>query len=134
MNIYLIINKWRKLVARPKTIELTDGTVTLSGFPKEVGDALAEHIKNFQQPMVVVIPGSDVTKLTPQQVLTPNNNLDLPERAIGVYRNGRDVKLVTVSYDIGSNQAQVLNVKQMLDIKDASVAFKIASDKYKFIS
>ena len=125
-SIIQIYNKWRNRMARPKTIELENGTVSLQGFPKEVSDKLATYIKQFEEAVVIVPTGTPL----PTVDETPG---PLPSKALGVYENGNDVRLVTVAYNVDNHQARVVNVEQLENKRSSSTKFKMAALREKFV-
>lgn len=130
-------------MSRPKTIELENGTVSLSGFPKEVSEALAEYIRAFGKEQIVILAGTDVNKhtgstldsfLKEEKIEISSISLDsLPHRAVGIYREGRINRVVTVAYNLDTKQALVADVKGAIDHKDATTQFKMAADKLRFV-
>lgn len=128
-------------MARPRTIKLADGIVSLAGFPKEIGDALAAHIKNFGEPTIVVPPSASLLEVVPRLLVyedhvlraSPANSAALTSKAIGVFKDGNDIHLVTVAYDMVSGEAQVETRDKADNNRDSSIKFKMAADKHGFI-
>lgn len=130
-------------MARPKTIQLEAGTVLLQGFPKEVSEKLTSYIKAFELPVAVEPSIVPEVKLPVLEVInsmiapqTPTNNVkleNLPQRAIGVYKDKNDVRLVTVAYNQDTNEALVERQEKMDNNRDSSIRFKMLSDKLGFV-
>jgi len=136
-SIMLYINQWRNRMALPREIQLENGTVSLQGFPKEVADVLSEHIRAFGQAKVIIPQGSVLDSLdVPADDFNPTSAPkveDLPHRALGVYRQDKLNRIVTVAYNLDTKQALVVDVKGAIDNKDASTQFKMAADKLRFV-
>lgn len=137
-------------MSRPKTIELENGTVSLSGFPKEVSEALAEYIRAFgkvnkhagssfdcflKEEHITLDQVKEVAILGAQagaSLATPSLE-ELPNRAVGIYRDGPLNRVVTVAYNLDTKQALVTDIKGAIDFKDATTQFKMAADKLRFV-
>lgn len=126
-----------KIMARPKVVQLEHGTVSLQGFPKEISDALVEYIKNFNQPVTLTPPSKLLESSLVESLVveedTPISLQDLPSRAIGVYSDGTDRRLVTVAYNLDTKEALVESDVKCEGMRDSSMKFKMAADKHKFV-
>lgn len=137
-------------MARPRTIELKDGKVSLSGFPPEVSGRLAEYIKDFESPSVVVQAVTDValgSTMSLEQLekyVSPENiiiheksilNSSLTDIALGVRLNPITGKyeVVEVKYDAESKQARVDEIQIEAFKKDATNVFKVKAAKLDFV-
>lgn len=136
-----IIERLRKTMARPRTIQLEQGEITLSGFPKDVADALSEHIKAFGKvpalSCVEPITISDAVIPTPPEatvsVRMPCS--EFKEKAIGVRfdQETNRTQMVTVAYDYKTKEAIVENVHVADGKHDAMIKFKIAASNLNFV-
>jgi hypothetical protein len=137
--IIKLINRIKKYMARPRVIELEQGTVSLQGFSKDVADTLTEYIKRFNSPTIINSSGTLLETALP--VLSDKEDevnlaaLDtLPNRAIGLHVTSKhDIKLVTVAYNIETGQGLVEKEEKYDNIRDANTRFKMAADKYRFV-
>jgi hypothetical protein len=125
-------------MARPRIIKLEHGEVSLQGFPKEIADALSEHINNFGRTALV-------DKTLVEEIQQTNKNLEeglkllepsleeLTSRAIGVHVDGKQHSLVTVAYDVNTKNAKVEHVLKCFDARECRMEFKKAADRNKFV-
>jgi len=123
-------------MARPKTITLEHGTVSLQGFPKEVSEALAEHIKNYGKPAsteattsTVSIPTSSVTTPIPVNQVSS----ELTDTAVGVRQIGNKYELVLVKYNAQTKDASVLTVEPYEFRREAIMKFKMKASELNFV-
>lgn len=127
-------------MSRPRTIKLPQGEVSLQGFPKDVADALSEHIKSFGQPSGVTIPpaaipAAELPNFRPLSI-EPAPEADvsnLPSKAIGLYKEGNVKKIVTVAYNLSSGVARVESEELCDGMREAIMKFKMAADKNGFV-
>lgn len=111
-------------MARPRIITLADGEVSLQGFPKEIADALSDHIKSFGAPAEVKLIDS------PPDLLVDGT---LTHKALGVHRQGNDNNIVIVAYNLETKQAAVETVSRAANYKDSVHQFKVTADRLKFV-
>lgn len=135
-------------MSRPRTVQLKDGKVSLSGFPPEVSSRLAEYIKAFESPTIIVSPGdiigSTMSLEQLEKYVSPENikiheksilNSSLTDVALGVRLNSTTGKyeVVEVKYSIESRLARVDEIQVETFKKDAANVFKVKAAKLDFV-
>jgi hypothetical protein len=114
-------------MARPRTIQLEQGIVSLQDFPKEVADALSEHIKNFGKS----VPTLEQVVEAPVVV----SSEEMPDVALSVRvePGTQKAQLVTVKYNADTRQATVTNIEYADGKQDAINKFKYTCVKLNFV-
>jgi hypothetical protein len=150
VNIKYIINiliNWirSKTMARPRTIQLEHGEVSLQGFSKEQADALSEYIKNFgKEPTQSIQTDSGITNVMlsaqPGVLVTPMTDMTidistLKEKAIGIHvdRKNLKVEMITVAYNPETKEALVEKVEACDGMRHGVVKFKMAAAELNFV-
>lgn len=124
-------NKRDVSMARPRELELEQGTVFLQGFPKEIADELSAHIKSFGKPQeqttALASTSADEVKVVDKVIMT--------DKAIGLRINKAQnkVEMVTVVYNADTKEAQVESVVPADGMKDAIIKFKMAACDLNFV-
>lgn len=118
-------------MARPRTIKLADGEISLHGFSKENADALSAHIESFGKPSPVVAAPAEAALAVAAP--TPEAPAVYTGKAIGISHVGNDRHLVTVSYDLATKQAVIDSAEPAQGQRDAAIKFKMAASKHRFV-
>lgn len=112
-------------MARPRIIELSEGTVSLSGFTKEASQEFSEYIKNFKKEVQDEKP-KEIEKDTKE--LFQGNDVAL---SLVFNRTSNKFDVVLVNFDLGDSNSQVL---ESFESKSEAVSkFKIEALKHKFV-
>lgn len=119
----LILERTGKSTAKPRKIQLEQGTVLLSGFPKDIANAIEAHIANFKHVESGNL-GTTVNLLMLEEAkeLAPSKELQVfQDKALGL-RELKDVsprqwEVVVVGYNSVTKEAQVEEVKSAGDFK-----------------
>ena len=110
-------------MAKPRKVQLEQGTVLLSGFPKDIANAIEAHIANFTY-AVKDSTGMTATLLVPPEDKEVSNSKELrvfQDKALGL-REIKDVsprqwEVVVVGYNSTTKEAAVEEVKSAGDFK-----------------
>lgn len=125
---------------RPRRILLDLGEVSLLGFPKEVADALQEHIENFNKSAVPPVETFETVlasvKNPPAEVITEIVAKDLttmPYRAVGLSVHENKYKVVTVAFNLDTKEATVVDFKVTDGKADGINKFKCTASDLRFV-
>lgn len=117
-------------MSRPRVLNLAEGTVSLQGFPKEVADALAAHVKAFGTTATAI--AEEVKAAIPLPAPTKGT----PDTAIGLSQdiNTRQYTLVSIAYNKDTKEAVVTKIEAINEYKrDAVTKFKTAASDLNFV-
>lgn len=128
-NLQILIFLKRKkgsYTARPRTLQLGEGTISLGGFSKEQADKLEAHLEQFFK----VSPPTVV----PEEVVGPSSSGIFKEHALALRENGKIFEIVTVGFDAETKEARVEQIEAAGPYRrDALTRYKILADKFGHI-
>ena len=129
-----LLSYLRKLMPKPRTIELPEGTVKLYNFSKEAADKFEEFVT--PKPMSLVSDYVIPEQLKSEPVLVNCEVLgNLPNTALGLVKNSSgNWEVVVVKFNSTSKEAQVEKTLPAGDSRiNATSEFKIQAVKLNII-